>query len=61
MPSEGRDYALVERGRGMGMIRTIAVEGQPAPDFTLPSLTGGEVRLSEFIGKKVILFMWASW
>ena len=35
--------------------------GDEAPDFTLPSLDGSEVRLSDYRGKKVVLFMWASW
>ena len=37
------------------------VAGDPAPDFELPSLTGGSVRLSDYQGTKVVLFMWASW
>ena len=37
------------------------VAGDPAPAFELPSLTGGSVRLSDYRGKKVVLFMWASW
>ena len=41
-------------------LRTI-MAGDPAPDFELPSLTGGSVRLSDYRGKKVVLFMWASW
>ena len=41
-------------------LRTI-VAGDPAPDFDLPSLTGGSVRLSDYRGRKVVLFMWASW
>ena len=40
---------------------TIGV-GSLMPDFELPSITDGRpVRLSEFRGKKVVLFMWASW
>lgn len=30
--------------------------GQAAPDFTLPSATGGEVSLSDFAGQPVLLF-----
>ena len=37
------------------------VAGFPAPDFELPSLEGGSVRLSDYRGRKVVLFMWASW
>ena len=40
---------------------TIARVGHPAPDFTLPSLGGGEVRLSDYLGRRVALFVWASW
>ena len=32
--------------------------GEPAPDFTLPSDEGNEVQLSEFRGKKVILYFY---
>lgn len=35
--------------------------GQVAPDFTLPTLTGGEVTLSDFRGKAVLVNFWASW
>ena len=35
--------------------------GQLAPDFTLPTLDGGKVSLSDYRGKKVVVFMWASW
>ena len=32
--------------------------GEPAPDFTLPSDEGNDVQLSEFRGKKVILYFY---
>ncbi len=32
-----------------------------APDFTVPSLDGGKVSLSDFRGKYVLLNFWASW
>jgi peroxiredoxin/Cu/Ag efflux protein CusF len=33
----------------------------PAPDFTLPALTGTNVRLSDLRGKAVLVNFWATW
>lgn len=36
--------------------------GMPlVPDFTLPSASGNQVSLSDFAGKQVVLYFWASW
>ena len=35
--------------------------GDPVPDFTLASLDGVDVKLSDYKGKRVAVFMWASW
>jgi len=34
---------------------------KPAPDFALPGLDGGQVRLSDLRGKLVLLHFWATW
>lgn len=36
--------------------------GEPAPDFTVPALDGQRtIRLSDFRGRRVLIFTWASW
>ena len=35
--------------------------GALAPDFAIPGIDGGTVRLSDFRGKPVVLNFWASW
>lgn len=38
-----------------------AAVGQPAPDFTLPTLDGDTVSLSDYIGQPVLINFWATW
>jgi cytochrome c biogenesis protein CcmG, thiol:disulfide interchange protein DsbE len=38
-----------------------ALKDTPAPDFTLRTLDGEQVRLSDLRGKPVVLNFWASW
>lgn len=41
---------------------TVGVKkGNNAIDFELELLTGGNVKLSDYVGKKVVLNFWASW
>lgn len=35
--------------------------GQVAPDVELPDLDGRLVRLSDYRGRRLLIFMWASW
>ena len=39
----------------------IAIVGEKALDFTLPDIDGRDASLSGFRGKKVVVFVWASW
>jgi len=46
---------------GNRMIGQEISAGHLAPDFTLPDLNGKPRRLSDFQGKKTLLYLWASW
>ncbi|MBI3754314.1 MAG: hypothetical protein HY266_09800 [Deltaproteobacteria bacterium] len=39
----------------------VQVEGLPAPDFVSERFNGGSLSLSEFKGRPVILYWFASW
>lgn len=39
----------------------VATVGQPAPDFTLRTVDGEQISLSQFKGKPVIINFWATW
>jgi peroxiredoxin len=40
---------------------SLLAAGAPAPDFTAQALGGGELRLSDYRGKIVLLDFWATW
>ena len=52
----------LDRARKHGPLKLVGdVQGVPAPDFTLSSLDGRTVKLSDFRGKAVLLNFWATW
>jgi peroxiredoxin len=44
-----------------GMAATASEAPRPAPDFTLKSASGANVRLSEHLGEVVFVNFWATW
>lgn len=53
-PSEGIEVTV-------GTGSPVASESEPAPDFTLATLDGEEISLSNYQGEWVILNFWATW
>jgi peroxiredoxin len=49
------------RHSGSRPASTRAKQHGPAPDFTLPLIEGGQLRLSSYRGKVVLLDFWATW
>jgi hypothetical protein len=47
--------ALLARGVVTANLATAIEVGEQAPDFTLPSTTGGIISLSQFRGKRLVL------
>ena len=45
----------------MTATRHVPTVGELAPDVALPSIDGRTIRFSEFRGKRLMVFMWASW
>ena len=40
---------------------SVALKGRPAPDFVLKSISGDNLRLSEYKGQVVMINFWATW
>ena len=55
-----KNFATGAAEAGLGS-STSGLVGNPAPDFSLKSLDGSSVRLSELRGKPVIVNFWATW
>src|SRR5438094_8956212 len=54
-------YLARRAGITKGATRQPDIKGQVAPDFTLESLDGKPVSLSDFRGKAVLVNFWATW
>ncbi len=68
-PGDGAESVSGERYGPIGLpselvpqgAEVLAKEGALAPDFLLKTLDGGELRLSDFRGRPVVLNFWATW
>jgi peroxiredoxin len=57
----GLYFATRHYGTPVGMRGTGISKHSMAPDFSLPDLTGQQLRLSSYRGKIVLLDFWATW
>lgn len=44
-----------------GAAQGAVIVGQPVPDLSVTTLDGNKLGLHSFKGKRVLVFMWASW
>ncbi|MDQ3467402.1 MAG: peroxiredoxin family protein [Chloroflexota bacterium] len=42
-------------------MKNLNAVGLPFPDVALPGLDGDDVRFADLRGRRLLLFMWASW
>ena len=69
LPERSAQLSPAGRGTGPATFGTALPDSSPggptvgaaAPDFTLKTLDGGEVRLSKLRGQPVLINFWASW
>ncbi|MBI2936504.1 MAG: redoxin domain-containing protein, partial [Chloroflexi bacterium] len=44
-----------------GKTSQIVRPGEQVPDIRLPRLDEGQIGLRDFLGKRLVVFVWASW
>lgn len=56
-------YLAIGTGQSQtsGAPPALAQQGEVAPDFSLPSLDGNDVHLSDYAGQVVLVNLWATW
>jgi peroxiredoxin len=54
-------FRMARNASGDSAGASSGLKGQAAPDFSLQSLEGQTIRLSDFRGKAVVLNFWATW
>lgn len=55
------ESTFVDEATPSPAMETPTAQAMMAPDFTLRDLEGREVSLSQFRGRSVMLFFWATW
>jgi len=53
--------AFIAMSSVSGLALAVSEMNTPAPDFTLKSMSGKNIKLSEYAGSAVLLNFWASW
>jgi len=56
-----RNAAAVDLEDLLWDLQLLRVDSDPAPGFTLKDLNGTKVSLSQFRGRPVLLYFWATW
>jgi peroxiredoxin len=61
MPGDGQAVQQAAQPSASGFVASGVAVGQPAPDFTLNTLDGDQVSLTDFRGQPALINFWATW